>query len=237
MNWAQAPPISAACSRHQAGVWSKKWTLAGGRWSLSVRRWPGSAGRCVATSVYSWKKLDLAGGGANPEPLPDQPVRGGVVRAREDDVTVGVELGLFPLASTHGVAGSSRSAAALELVEDLQGWRLVVRELYRIPGGSAVLRRVVRVATPTLPGFKPVIRARKIFKIETSSQKGLCSRLAEPVTRLRQSRPHGLTSRWTGTASGSSPLGSCRPSSTLRTSPRTGRSASSLRPVMASADE
>ena len=55
MNIAQVGPIAAACSWHQRGVWSRKWTLSGGRWACRVRRWPGRAARCVATKVCSWK--------------------------------------------------------------------------------------------------------------------------------------------------------------------------------------
>ena len=59
MKAAQVGPISAARVWHHAGVCRRKWTLSGGRWAVSVRRWPGRARRCVATRRVVVKQLDL----------------------------------------------------------------------------------------------------------------------------------------------------------------------------------
>jgi hypothetical protein len=54
MKAAQVGPISAARCWHHAGLWSRKWTLSGGRCSRRVRRWPGRALRWLATRTCAW---------------------------------------------------------------------------------------------------------------------------------------------------------------------------------------
>jgi len=54
------------------------------------------------------KQHDLPGGGAHLQALPDEPMRGRVVGAGEDDVAVGVELGLLPLGQVSGRATRRR---------------------------------------------------------------------------------------------------------------------------------
>ena len=66
------------------------------------------------------KQLDLPGGGAHPQALPDEPMRGRVVGAGEDDVTVGVELGLLPLGQLPRRGRHGAEGGALDLVEDLE---------------------------------------------------------------------------------------------------------------------
>src|SRR5437899_1649919 len=119
MNRAQAGPIVAARSRHQVGVCMRKWTLSGGRCAVSVRRWPGRAAMRGDERV-GVEELDLQAGGAHPEALPDQAMRRGVVGAGEDDMTVGVKLGLLPLGELPGRQRQGEQGRALEPIEDLE---------------------------------------------------------------------------------------------------------------------
>ena len=66
-------------------------------------------------------QLDLEIGGADPEPLADEPVGPGVVGAGEDDMTVGVELGALPLGQLPRRHRQRLQRRTLHLLEDLQG--------------------------------------------------------------------------------------------------------------------
>src|SRR5438093_774328 len=66
------------------------------------------------------EELDLQSGGAHPEALPEQTMRRGVVGAGEDDVTVGVKLGLLPLGELPGRQRQGEQGRALEPLEELE---------------------------------------------------------------------------------------------------------------------
>src|SRR4030095_3793035 len=67
------------------------------------------------------KELDLAPGGAHPEPLAEQAMGRGVVGSIEDDVAVGVELGLLPLGELPGGERQREQRRTLKAIEDLEG--------------------------------------------------------------------------------------------------------------------
>jgi hypothetical protein len=67
------------------------------------------------------EELDLAPGGADPEPLAEQAMGRRVVSPIEDDVAVGVELGLLPLGELPGREREREQRRALEAIEHLEG--------------------------------------------------------------------------------------------------------------------
>jgi hypothetical protein len=66
------------------------------------------------------EELDLPGAGPDPEGLANQSMRRRVVRAGEDDVAIGVELGPLPFSQLPGVERQRLERGALDLIEDLQ---------------------------------------------------------------------------------------------------------------------
>src|SRR3989449_12298 len=66
------------------------------------------------------EELNLAAGRAHPEVLADQAMRPGVVGPAEDDVAVGMKLGLLPLGQLPGRERQRAQRRPLDLVEDLE---------------------------------------------------------------------------------------------------------------------
>ncbi len=91
------------------------------------------------------EELDLAQGGADPEPLADQAMGRRVVGAGEDDVAVGVELGPLPLGQLPGRQGQRPQGRALDLLEDLQR-DLLDRAVDAAPGGLDAPAQQVAIA-------------------------------------------------------------------------------------------
>ena len=79
-------------------------------------------------------QLDLPRGGTDPESLADEAVRRRVVGPGEDDMAVGVELGLLPLGQLPRGHGQRVQGRALDLVEDRQG-NLLGRAVDTAAGG------------------------------------------------------------------------------------------------------